>query len=532
MPFVNSSDTKLNYVRETSVNVAGTTGWKRKDVNSIDTFGAEVEKTPRAPITSGGFRRKSKTTNITAGVEIGEDLTVDAALDVMGDITQAKIKNIEVIRMPVTSVDATTGFALATDLTSDQADLLKANTLLWGSHFTNNANNGLFVLTADTNASDSAVDVAGVVDESTGGYISLGGSRIPASVSKTLAWDPDAGKAGLLTMTVANADQIPGLYEGQQLHIGSPDSTGENSVNAFTLPANTGTNTTTATVANGGNGWVTIRKINSGSLVFGDVPEDLQFNVASNPNAVIDLVYGCFARDVEKSHADSEVVTRTFELQSPGQGDGTKGNTDDQFFYVIGCQLSSISVGVSQRGLITLTSNYVANDETDETSTQMTGADAAQDILSEDVFVSGDGFQKVEVEGLGLEEGLFVDSVTPTIDRGLSPRNVANKGAAIAKNQPVITVTCEITALLAGAGVKKAIRNDYDLGCALAFTSADGCVGFNIYSASGSGGGRAFPPDDFVTYTMNVEGNGDETFDETKTVGISVAVVPIPEKDC
>ena len=237
MARVQTNNVSLQYTIESSIGVLpGSPLWKLLEPNSISAYGASITTVARRPISRERGRKKGTVTNLESAVEFDADLTMESFDDFAEGFVFAEYANVEF------DLKASTGtvpppVASGTTWTIDAASALLAGkvqwvtsaqaTLLWAAGYTNAANNGLHVLTADL--------------ASTGTTLTAGGSSLVAETPSTSASLQVCGMRAAIadlaltinsgTGTLVSAADIDwtttGIQVGQFIHIGSPDASGD-----------------------------------------------------------------------------------------------------------------------------------------------------------------------------------------------------------------------------------------------------------------------------------------------------------------
>ena len=275
-----TNNTALAYAIEQSLGVLpGSPEWKTTEPNEISTFGVEITKVAREPISKNRQRRKGTVTDLDSAVEFAADLTLDSFRDfiegfVFANFTGAEVRNPTSIASDAFIVPA---FSAAPVI----------RTLVYSRNFTNSANNGLHEV--DTGATTTNVPVTStLVDETPA---AAKNAKLEIAGYRSTAGDLDVDANGNITSTVLDFTTLP-IQVGQMIHIG-----GAAAINRFTNAANVGYARVTAIATN----LLTIDK------------KSQTFVTEANTTQEVDLYYGQFLKNVPVDDANYLERSFTFE---------------------------------------------------------------------------------------------------------------------------------------------------------------------------------------------------------------------------
>ena len=335
---------------------------------------------------------KSKTTSIDSGVEYSVFLSQDGLGHILEPLFFAKVRNAEVTGLRVSATDAADDSYTVSALDAAQAGLLKENTLLWASGFTDPANNGLKSIDTDASDGDTEIAVAeSLAAESgaSGRMVSFNGYRIPAGENPTWTYSSIA-KQG--TLTVSNANDIPGLHEGQKAYIGSIATDGGDIQNSFRNAA-----------ANDIHGVARVRTITSTHIIFDELQDSLKQSASGAASAAVDIVFGRFGTNVPRDSALFSEVLRTYEMTLPNYA----ANGDTLYRYSDGNRINTVTMNVPAGNYATLDINAIGASTAVPVATRRNeNTDRIDPLLVRNIVTTGQDTKRVVFSVNGESLGL------------------------------------------------------------------------------------------------------------------------------
>jgi len=527
MAAVDRNTIGLKYAFEATEGTVPTTGYRQVEPNDITTFGASITTTPRNPISVNRQARKGPVTDLEASAEWTEDLTLGSFRQWVEAAVFADLDNKALRDLAVAVVDGTNDEYDVAAVSAAQAGLLlygaaTGASLLWAEGFAASANNGLKILDAAVASRATSIGVTGSLTAATGqsGKLTLAGYRVTGSFDWT--WDAGAKTATLELTGLGTALNGKGLAVGQQVHIGSVDSLGDDLDNGITIGS-------TEVF-----GWCRVKSFTANTIVFDRVATMLQGS-ASAHTGDIDLVFGEFIRNVAVTASNYERKSASIELQSPGL-DVTPSNVrGKEFEYLRGGLLNTLTVNLPITDKATMGLAFIGSDvgnpeeQKGSSGTVQNPVARAGDISPEltEPFNTTSDFARLRVIEAD-EDGLTTDfkSATLTIGNNVTGEKVLGTLGNKFTNLGQLSVGLAAQVIFSSGEVPKAIRENATLAAEAIIANDDGVIAFDIPSLTMGGGTREYPENAKVL--INTENTAFADDDLNTSIGISIIRVPIP----
>jgi len=518
MSRVSSNNCALRYVVETSLGVPATSGWKLTEPNGIGTFGSELSTVARRPISTKRGRRKGAVTGLTSAVDFEGDLTMASFEDFAEGFVFAEFANTEFtlrgtgsVVPPPAATGTTFTVAAASALLAGKVQYSAAHaTLLWAKGYTNAANNGLHVLTADLAAAGTTITVGGssLVAETppTNASLDVTGMRFAAGELNFVVTGSYPTQTAVITFATVDPSTL-GILPGQYIHVGSPNPSTFEPQNGFDP---------------GQIGYARVTAVTSTTISLDKMSATLDTTDASNLGNV-DILFGRFLRNVEvEADADDERYLErsfTFEVVYPDLG----GVGTDEYEYAKGNFANELTINIPLEEKVTASWAFVGTDTDAITSSRRTGASGAlTPIRTTAIGTSSNIRLSTDVVG----DGACFKDLTLTIRNNMTPENCLGVLGASYVNAGLFEVALEGQMLFTDKAIVNAIRDNETVTFSAALEAAgDGAVVFDLPALTFGGGQREFPVDASVLVSITGESYTDETFGHD--IGISLfPVIP------
>ncbi len=513
---VKTNDVGLAYAKQTALGVIPTTGWQTTEPNAFTAFGNTYTRVAREPISQNRQRRKGTITDQDSTAGFDADLTLSAARDFIEGFMFSVYINADVTLLTSDGADTVTDTYTGLDpLSAEQAAKFATDTLIWAKGATSATNNGLKRIDTDASATDTtlAVEENLVTESGSNIRISIAGFRIAAV--DTVTWTWDGLKTATLDLTGVGAIAAArGLTVGQFVHIGSIATAGGAIQNAFENGA-----------ANDMFGYARVLQINTDSILFDKVAAELQFTDSTDPATPVDIVFGEFLRNVDRSDPDFCEVAYCMEGSFPGLGDGTPGNSDTSYEYALDNFCNTMTFNLPLTDKATVGFEFIGTSTTDPSTTQTPGASAATtpvDVAALNTSADIARLRLTEVD----ETGLTTDfkSVTLTLGNNVSPEKVLGRLGARFLNYGNFNVDIEAQVLFTNPNVITALRENRTLSMDFILKNDDGVIAVDIPSLTLGGGDREYPVNESVLLNTTGEAFGDPVLNTS----LGFSTIPVP----
>lgn len=487
----------LAYAVQDSFGVLGASpAWKRVEPNNVSSFAPEISTVARNPISPNRQRKKGTVTDLDAAPEYELDLTMDLAIDLFSSVVFATPTNVRVQSGALFNsleADDSLPVAVAEGFAHDAlASAIPAGQLIFSRGFATAANNGLFEVDAGGSTTETPVaGTPGIVAE-------VPGNTANASIETAgwrftdLAWD-DTAKA----LSSASVDPSTiGLTPGQLVYVG-----GATASERFA------------------NGTMRGRVVSVGSgvgtdIVLDKITNDLGTGLDGGGNegaSAVDLLFGRFLRNV--STDDASFVERYLEWEA---GYPNLYETDpptpvanpDGFEYALDALLNSFALSMPGQDKATVTVGFVGTDIEPpvDNASRKTNASTPAEPEGTTAFNTTADFARLRVQDTD-ETGLTTDitEMTATFLNNVSPEKVLAVLGARFLNYGNFDVDIEMTILFTTPDVPARIRNNTTVSMDWVLSNGDGEIGFDIPSATMSGGGREFPLNESIRLSTTLQ---------------------------
>jgi hypothetical protein len=497
MARVLTNNVSLQYAVESAIGtLPGSPNWRSLEPNEITGYGPSLSATPRRPISKQRGRRKGTVTTLESGVEFDADLTLDAFTDFGQEFVFAEFANAEFdlrgtggVVPPVVATGTTFTIAAASALLAGKVQWVTTAqaTLVWAKGYTNAANNGLHVLTADLAGSGTTITVGGssLVAETppVNASLQVCGMRFAAS---DLAFTV-TGSTASLTSTDVDFTTI-GWFPGMLVHFGSPSSTG-----VVQNALGTGTDI---------YGYARITSVAAGTVTFDKLGPALASD-ASNSGAV-DIMFGRFLRNVsvDADASDNRYLERTiqFEAGYPELG----GAGVPQFEYAVGNFANELVLNLPLADKATCSFGFIGTTSEAITSSRKTNASSAVAPLRTTAVNTSSNIASLTTDVISAASDVCFKSLTVTLNNNVSTEQCLGVLGASYVNTGLFEVTLEGQMLFTSAAIVNAIRNNTTTTFQAILRNEDGALAIDLPSLTFEGGEREFPVDQSVL--VNVTG--------------------------
>lgn len=505
MARVLTNNVSLQYTVESSIGVLpGSPQWKLLEPNNISAYGASITTVARRPIAQERGRKKGTVTNLESAVEFDADLTMDSFEDFAEGFVFAEFANNEFNLRDGSGTIPPPAVASGTTFTIDAATAQLAAkvqwvtsaqaTLVYARGYTNAANNGLHVLTADLAGSGTSITVGGssLVDETppTSARLEVCGVRCAiADLALTVSGS---------TATLVSAGDISdwsslGLFVGQYIHIGSATTAG-----AVQNGMGTGTDI---------YGYARITSISGATINLDKLGSALATD-ASN-STVTDVMFGQFLRNVAVSSvaADAEYLERSYQFEAVYPDLGGVGT--DEYEYAIGNFANELALNLPLTEKATATWGFIGTNADDITASRKTGASTGVSPVRTTAINTSSNIVSLTTDVVSLASDVCFKSLTLTIRNNVSPENCLGTLGASFVNAGLFEVNLEGQMLFTNKEITNAVKNNTTVTFAAIVANDDGGIAVDLPSLTFGGGDREYPVDQSVL--VNITG---ETFND------------------
>jgi hypothetical protein len=506
MARVNTNNTSLRFCTESSIGVAVTTGWRLAEFDTIGSYGATIATTVRRPISQDRGRRKGTVTDLDSAVEFETDLTMDAFADFAEGFMFAEFANDEFnLRftgglLPPTVASGTTFTVVsATTLLAGKVQWVTGDraTLLWAKGYTNAANNGLHVLTADLGAAGSTITCGGsslvVETPPTNASLQVCGLRVLNDADLTLTIAGSGLTATLVSATAVSFTTL-GLKVGQFIHIGSA-------------------NPTTGVVQNGlgaggvvSYGYARITAISATTLNLDKLSSTLgiasDVHVGPGAGASQDLLFGRFLRDVAVTSNSDDTryleLSYQMEVTYPELG----GVSTPEYEYAIGNFVNEVSITMPISDKATMSYSFIGTNSDDITPTRKTGPSSAVTPLRTTAVNTASNFAALSTDVISSVSDVCFKDLTLSIRNNVSPEKCLGTLGARFMNSGLFEVDLEGQMLFTSKDIVNAIKDNETVTFLAILKNEDGAVAFDIPEMTFGDGAREFPVDASVLVSI------------------------------
>ncbi|RKZ72426.1 MAG: hypothetical protein DRQ48_00005, partial [Gammaproteobacteria bacterium] len=375
-----------------------------------------------------------------------------------------------------------TGVVTATDdyTAASGLDAFVVGDLVFAAGFTDNANNGLRVVSA---ATATALTVGeNLVDETPGAAATLVRVGVVTDVGD-LEVDV-TGALPALTSTTLDFTTL-GLVPGEWVYIGG-DDTG----NGFTNAAN--------------NGFARVKSIAATVLTL-DKTETTMVTEAGAAQSV-ELYFG----RVLKNETGTDIVRRTYQLER------TLGAPDDaspanvQAEYITGAVPGEFTLNVPTADKMTASLAFVGadNETVDGPTSLKTGTRPA--LLEADAFNTSSDFARIKLAIVNATDAApdplfaFVTELTLSINNNVSPNKAVGVLGAFEVTSGTFEVGGDLTAYFANVASVQAVRDNSDITLDMHMVKANAGVTIDVPLITLGDGRPAVEQDEPITLPLNM----------------------------
>jgi hypothetical protein len=488
-----SNRTSMYWAEETTIGVLpGSPVWNPLEPNEYNDFGGKYTLVARNPINAGRQKRKGVITDLDVSGGVSQDLTQVGMQELMqgfffADFHRKGEEAVTAVDLDTTNPDryhvaSTTGFV--------------AGYLIFGSGFTNAANNGLHVV--DSITSDTYVKTA------TGELVA---EASPPAAAKIVvvgvqggAGDIDVVNAGGVTLPGLTSTTLDftslGLSPGEWIFIGAAS-------HEFAAAAN--------------NGFARIYSIAAHLLTF----DKTQFTMSAvnDTTNTIRLFFGRFL----KNEADFDnQVRRTYQLERQlGPDDDTPG-TDQQAEYLVGAVADQAEFTFKTASIITAKLDFVGIDY--ETVTSSTGPKTGtrSTLVSGDAYNATNDFARIKLAVLNRTGGanptaLFghMTDVTLSLKNNAKPDKALATLGAFDMTVGQFEITGKATAYFANVTALAAIPDNSDVTLDAILVKNNVGIAIDVPLIALGDGRLKIAQDEPIMLDLDMPAAADSVFDHT-----------------
>ena len=458
--------TGLQGVRETSVGVAGTTGWLKLSPNDLTQASAEITTVVRRPIGKDRFEKQGAVVDLDSGVTVELDAIASHFTDFAESFVYANYTGARVFDPSACDTDSFT-------VTANGAALV-VNDLVYGRGFDNADNNGVHVVNGVPSTTDIPVATTLVAETAPAeATVELCGFRGASG-------DIEINASGNIASTVKDFTTLP-LVPGMAIRTG-----GVAAANRFATTAN--------------NNVARIKSITTNEIVLENRGDT--YVTDNGAGQQIDLFFGRFVKAVPTDDADFNEITWTFEIAYEDLG----GVGTDEYEYPKGNYANELTVSLEVGEKATMTMSFIGQDTESPSTTRKTGADSAVDQNATTLYGAASDLPRLRLREAD-ETGMSTDfkSFTMTINNNVSPEKVLGFLGSKFVNIGLLNVQLTAELLFTSSTVVSAIRNNERVQLDYILRNEDMGIMFDFPSMTLGGGARNFPLDESIT--IEVEGN-------------------------
>ena len=526
-----TNNSGLNMARESSLKtLPGSPDWKALEPNSIDTYGAEYQNTPRNPISDLRQRRKGTQTGRDDALEFEADVTMDSLDDFVESFVFATAVNADMVFRGVNAQASTSGYVIPAATAAQAAKFQYTSggpiSLVHAVGYATAANNSpdtVKPLSADVASTDTLIPVAGLSDETapTNAEVVLAGIRAEAGDLALAVSGNIATLSSGNNSAVNNIDFTTlGLTAGQVIHVG-----GLTASNRFG---------STAGGSNDSYGPMRIRTIAAGAITGDKLASTLTASDgtdtgSSGSNVAVDLLFSRFIRNVRSSDSDYNRISFHFEAKYAELYETeppTPVANPDGFEYVTGAVVNELNMDLPLRDKATMTATLIASETEDivDNASRKSGASAARSPLrTEAINTSGNlvRLQIADTDDTVLTTDLT--NVTMSITNNVAPEFILGQYGARYINNGNFEVSIEATTLFNSVTPTVRVNANTTVTADWIFRNDDGAAHFDLPSCQVSSPGKEFTANETIKLNLQLE-----TFvDSLLETSLGVSLFPV-----
>lgn len=508
MALVKTNNITLQVAIEASLGVLpGSPTWALLEPNTINSFGATINKVSRNPISKLRQRRKGTTTDVESGVEFEADLTGEHFITFAEGFVFASFSSVTELRAgasfstlaadndpPPAGTDA--GYTH-----SALSSALAANTLVYARGFTTSGNNGLKLVLTGSTTTSTLISTA-LVDETPAQTTN---ARVSVCGRRTAVGDIDitvSGTTGTLTSTTLDFTTL-GLTVGQLIHIGGLTST-----NRF---------------ASGRFGAARVTSIAANALGLDKIrttPSATALTTEANTTIALDILFGRFLRNVDVDNASYLERSYAFEMAYPDlDGIGTDG-----YEYAMGNYGDTMSIALQGQDKALVTFGFVGMDTDVATTSRASGASTPLNPVQTVAFNTSTDLARLGlVNSTGDSLSTCFKSMTLTLANGVTREMCLGSIGALGLNTGNFLVDLEAQLTFDNTEITAALRNNETVTIDFVLKNGDGAIGFDLPAMTLGGGDKEFP----VGETVLINTQGEAFADPTLSTSIGISLFPV-----
>ena len=549
---IQTNNTQISVVKETSLGVAPTTGWLELAPNTIPAFGETTTTAAQRTLSASRQRKEGSAVDRDAAVSLESNFRLDVLDTFAEGIMFARGVRREYTEMPLTSLAGTTltfnatAFSIANDKKQSPASpaptafaagdlpFFPSSTLLYVNG--DRESEGIYSVTTAPSTGDTTLTVGTTVKDkldasatigSGAAYASLVGARIAQGAIDTAAYD-NATREISITFNANHTFAAQGLTVGQMVHFGSidfEDSTPRETVikNAFQT-----------TAANDSFGRARVKSMTATTIVFDKVEEGLMgdgtaaitYTLPTN----LDMMFSEFYRNVPTTSEDYRNNSYQFEAEYT-RDEVPAGQIAQLYEYGIGQKANTMAIGLAGQSLATLTTGFIGQDSVTidpniAGQARKAGPDSAREPIYDAAMTTGPDLARLRLTDLD-DSGLTTDfrSLNVTIANNISPAKFLGKLGAQNFNIGLFFVDITTEVQFTDTAVVEAVRNNQTVTFDFAIENKEGMVIVDIPSLNISGGNKNLNVDD--TISINLTGSATDNNDFDTSLHLSVIRVPM-----
>lgn len=527
MARVLTNNVGLQYAIESSIGtLPGSPNWRRLEPNNISGYGPTITTVARRPISPLRGRKKGTVTNLESAVEFDADLTMDAFTDFAEGFVFAEFANREFdlrgtggVVPPVVATSTTFTIAAASATLGSKAQFSSSQyaTMLWARGYSNAANNGLHVLTADLAATGTTITCGGssLVAETppTSASLQICGVRVLNDADLTLT--VSGSTATLVSGAAISNWATLGILAGMYIHIGS---------------ANASTGAVQNGLGSGGTtsyGFARVTSVSGATLNLDKLSPTLSTAVGP-ASASQDVLFGRFLRNVsvDADADDNRYLERSFQFEASYPDLGGVGT--DQYEYAIGNFANELTLDIPLADKATVTFGFVGTNTDNITSSRKTNAASAVSPLRTTAVNTSSNIASLTTNLISSASDVCFKSLTFSLNNNVTPEQCLGVLGASYVNTGLFEVNLEGQALFTTAAIPNAVKNNTTVTFAAIVKNEDGAIALDIPSLTFGGGDREFPVDASVLINLTGLAFNDPTGTiPNVSLGVTVfAVVP------
>ncbi len=433
---IDSNVTGLNIAYEDAIGVLPVSPvWYPLEPNSYADFGPNIKTTPRNPINQSRQRQKGFVTDLDATGGFNQDLTQNNMTRHLQAFFFASLREkltttpMNGTKIPITGVDATTGYAAASGLAG-----FTAGTLVKTSGFGITTNNGLKTVVSSTATAVVMNSQATEAAPPTAAKLEKVGRVFAASdVSFTV-------NGSLPRMNSAAVDLTTlGLIPGEWIFVG-----GDVTNSSFAVS----------------KGWARCSVITVGYIEFDK--SDWTATAETGTGKSLQIFFGNVLRTEE---LPANQVRRTGTLERL-MGDA---GTGQQAEYITGATANTLTVNMPQSDKITLDLGYVALDGSQNTGAVGLKSGTRITEIATDAFNTSSDFSRIKMGVVDVANSNVTPLFAYLLDLNLSISNNVTSTKALGTlgafdtNAGQFTADGKLTAYLSDISAVSAVRNNTDV---------------------------------------------------------------------